>query len=191
MSGSGAKAVVIGASAGAVEALSTILPLLPASYALPIMIVVHVPANKGSVLADLFSTKCALTVCEAQDKQPIAAGTVYFAPADYHLLVEEDGMLSLSNEEPVHYSRPSIDVLFESAADAYGPHLIAVVLTGASQDGAKGLAAVAEAGGEIIVQDPRRAFARAMPEAALAERPDARILSLEQIADYLRGVGTS
>ena len=191
MSGLDAKAVVIGASAGAVEALSTILPLLPASYALPIMIVVHVPANKGSVLADLFSTKCALTVCEAQDKQPIAAGTVYFAPADYHLLVEEDGLLSLSNEEPVHYSRPSIDVLFESAADAYGPHLIAVVLTGASQDGAKGLAAVAEAGGEIIVQDPRRAFARAMPEAALAERPDARILSLEQIADYLRGVGTS
>ena len=191
MSGSGAKAVVIGASAGAVEALSTILPLLPANYELPVMIVVHVPANKGSVLADLFATKCALTVCEAQDKQPIAAGTVYFAPADYHLLVEEDGLLSLSNEEPVHYSRPSIDVLFESAADAYGPHLIAVVLTGASQDGAKGLAAVAEAGGEIIVQDPRRAFARAMPEAALAERPDARILSLEQIADYLRGVGTS
>jgi len=191
MSGSGAKAVVIGASAGAVEALSTILPLLPASYALPIMIVVHVPANKGSVLADLFATKCALTVCEAQDKQPIAAGTVYFAPADYHLLVEEDGLLSLSNEEPVHYSRPSIDVLFESAADAYGPHLIAVVLTGASQDGAKGLAAVAEAGGEAIVQDPRQALARAMPEAALAERPDARILSLEDIADYLRGAGKS
>jgi two-component system chemotaxis response regulator CheB len=191
MSGLDAKAVVIGASAGAVEALSAILPRLPANYALPIMIVVHVPANKGSVLADLFRSRCALDVREAQDKEPIAAGHVYFAPADYHLLVEEDGVLSLSNEEPVHYSRPSIDVLFESAADAYGENLIAVVLTGASQDGAKGLAAVAETGGEAIVQDPRQAFSRAMPEAALAERPDARVLTLSEIADYLRGVGQS
>jgi two-component system chemotaxis response regulator CheB len=184
-----AKAVVIGASAGAVEALSRILPALPANYGAPIMIVVHVPPNKGSVLADLFATKCAIAVREAEDKEPARPGTVYFAPADYHLLVEDDGCLSLSNDEPVHYSRPSIDVLFESAADAYGPHLIGVLLTGANQDGAKGLGAVARAGGEAIVQDPDEAFARAMPEAGLAMRPDARVLSLHDIASYLRGVG--
>ena len=155
------------------------------------MIVVHVPADKGSVLADLFKMKCAIAVREAEDKEQASPGTVYFAPADYHLLVEEDGRLSLSNEEPVHYSRPSIDVLFESAADAYGPHLIGVLLTGANHDGAKGLAAVARAGGEAIVQNPAEAFARAMPEAALAVRPDARVLSLQDIASYLRGVGKS
>jgi two-component system chemotaxis response regulator CheB len=181
--------VVIGASAGAVEALSAILPALPADYKLPILVVVHVPPDKSSVLADLFAMKCAIAVREGEDKEPITAGTVYFAPADYHLLVEAEGCLSLSNEAPVHFSRPSIDVLFESAADAYGPHLIGVVLTGANQDGAKGLSAVARAGGEAIVQDPSEAFARAMPEAALAECPGARALSIEHIADYLRGVG--
>jgi two-component system chemotaxis response regulator CheB len=189
MNDDSARAVVIGASAGAVEALSTILPALPADYELPVMIVVHVPPDKSSVLADLFQMKCAIAVREPEDKEPARAGTVYFAPADYHLLVEEDGRLSLSNEEPVHYSRPSIDVLFESAADAYGPHLIGVLLTGANQDGAKGLAAVAHAGGETIVQNPDEAFARAMPEAALAACPNARALSLEDIAGYLRGVG--
>jgi two-component system chemotaxis response regulator CheB len=188
MNEDGARAVVIGASAGAVEALSAILPALPADYAAPVMIVVHVPPDKGSVLADLFRMKCAITVREAEDKELASLATVYFAPADYHLLVEDDGRLSLSDDEPVHYSRPSIDVLFESAADAYGPHLIGVVLTGANQDGAKGLAAVARAGGEAIVQNPDEAFARAMPEAALALRPDARVLSLQDIASYLRGV---
>jgi two-component system chemotaxis response regulator CheB len=190
MNADNARAVVIGASAGAVEALSAILPALPANYALPVIVVVHVPHDKSSVLADLFQMKCAIAVREAEDKEPILPGTVYFAPAGYHVLVETDRYLALSNEAPVHFSRPSIDVLFESAADAYGQHLIAVVLTGANQDGAKGLAAVAQAGGEAIVQNPREAFARAMPEAALNERPDARVLSLEDIAGYLRGVGT-
>jgi two-component system chemotaxis response regulator CheB len=181
-----AEAVVIGASAGALEALSVILPSLPADYGLPVMIVVHVPPDGKSLLAELFQAKCKIRIREAEDKEPIRGGTAYFAPPDYHLLVETDKSLSLSDDEPVLYSRPSIDVLFESAADAFGPNLIAIVLTGANEDGAKGLKAVAEAGGTPIVQNPHGAYATAMPEAALAECPGARILSLEEIAVYLR-----
>ena len=191
MSGVMAKAVAIGASAGAVEALSAILPRLPARYALPILVVVHVPPDRKSVLAELFAAKCALKVSEAEDKEPVEAGTVYFAPPGYHLAVEVERTLSLSADEPVHFSRPSIDVLFETAADAYGPDLIAVLLTGANHDGAKGLRAVVEAGGEAIVQSPQQAYARAMPEAALAECPSAQVLTLDEIAQYLQNVPTS
>lgn len=188
MSGVKAEAVVIGASAGALEALSAILPALPAHYRLPVMIVVHVPPGKKSLLAELFQAKCHIKVHEAEDKEPIIGGTAYFAPPDYHLLVETEKILSLSNEEPVFYSRPSVDVLFESAADAYGPGLTAVVLTGANQDGSKGLKAVTAAGGTAIIQTPAGAYARAMPEAAIAECPDARILSLNEIALYLQNL---
>jgi two-component system, chemotaxis family, protein-glutamate methylesterase/glutaminase len=180
-----AEAVVIGASAGALEALSAVLPSLPAGYKLPIMIVVHVPQNKKSVLSELFREKCKLEVVEAEDKEPINGGTVYFAPPDYHLLVEKGRSLSLSNDETVHYSRPSIDVLFESAADAYGPGLIAIILTGANSDGAEGMKAVIDAGGRGIVQRSDDAFAAAMPEAAAALCPTAQILSLDEIASRL------
>jgi two-component system, chemotaxis family, protein-glutamate methylesterase/glutaminase len=183
-----AEAVVIGASAGALEALSAILPSLPADCGLPVIIVVHVPRDKKSVLAEIFQAKCSIEVREAEDKEPILGGTAYFAPPDYHLLVETDKSLSLSDDEPVFYSRPSIDVLFESAADAYGPGLIAIVLTGANRDGATGLKAVAEAGGTAIVQSPEGAYASAMPEAAIAECPAARVLSLKEIAVYLQEV---
>jgi two-component system chemotaxis response regulator CheB len=184
-----AEAVVIGASAGAFEALSVILPALPAAYRLPVMVVVHVPHDKRSILAELFRARCNIPVQEAEDKEPIRGGTIYFAPPDYHLLVEVDrSCLSLSSDEPVLYSRPAIDVLFETAADAYGPALIAVVLTGANQDGAAGLKAVADAGGITIVQEPVGAFASAMPEAAKAACPDARTMSLEAIAGFLREV---
>lgn len=182
------QAIVIGASAGALEALSVILPGLPASFPLPIMIVVHVPPDKTSILAELFRQKCRIDVREAEDKEPIKAGTIYFAPPDYHLQVEADHRLSLSNDEAVLFSRPSIDVLFESAADAYGAGLLAVVLTGANHDGAQGAKAISQAGGTIIVQDAAEAFAPAMPQAALAACPDARVLSLAAIADYLRKV---
>jgi two-component system, chemotaxis family, protein-glutamate methylesterase/glutaminase len=180
------EAVVIGASAGALEALSAILPLLPSDYGLPVMIVVHLPPDKKSVMAALFQAKCGIQVREAEDKEQIVSRTAYIAPPNYHLLVETDKSLSLSNDDPVHYSRPSIDVLFESAADAYGPSLIAIVLTGANQDGAGGLKAVAEAGGAAVVQNPRGAYASVMPEAAIAQCPGALVLSLPQIAAYLR-----
>lgn len=182
------QAIVIGASAGALDALSAILPALPESFRLPVIVVVHVPPDKRSVLAELFQAKCRLSVREAEDKEPIVGGTVYFAPPDYHLLIETDRYLSLSSDEPVLFSRPSIDVLFESAADAYGPALMAIVLTGANQDGAKGMRAVVEAGGTAIVQDPKGAFATAMPEAAIEMCPAASVLSLSAIAAYLQEV---
>ena len=124
---------------------------------------------------------------EAEDKEPIRGGVAYVAPPNYHLLVEPDLCLSLSSDEPVLYSRPSIDVLFESAADAYGNSVAAVVLTGANSDGARGLRAVADAGGLTLVQNPESAEARAMPEAALALCPTARTLNLVQLAATLQG----
>jgi two-component system, chemotaxis family, protein-glutamate methylesterase/glutaminase len=184
------QAVVIGASAGALEALTAILPSLPEHFPLPLMVVVHMPADKPSVLAELFQAKCRIQVREAEDKEPVSGGTAYFAPPDYHLLVEADRSLSLSNDEPVLHSRPSIDVLFESAADAYGPALIAIVLSGANHDGAAGLKAVSEAGGNTIVQNPKGAFATAMPEAAMAMCPSAQVLTPQKIAAYLQKVSS-
>lgn len=179
------EAIVIGASAGALETLSLLLPALPRGYPWPLMSVVHLPPDKNSVLAELLRAKCHVDVREAEDKEPICGGTVYFAPPDYHLLVEADRRLSLSSEEAVQYSRPSIDVLFESAADAYGAGLIGVILTGANSDGARGLKAVVDAGGTAIVQRPDQARASAMPQAALDACPDALVMSVDEIVAYL------
>jgi two-component system chemotaxis response regulator CheB len=188
MSGGKADAVVIGASAGAVEALSRILPALPADYPIPILVVVHIPPDRTDLLASLFAAKCAIAVKEAEDKEPIRPGMIYFGPSDYHLQVEADRSVSLSADEPVYYSRPSIDVLFESAADAYGAGLVGVILTGANEDGAQGLSAVEAAGGAALVEDPAEAFAATMPAAALAQCAAARPMSLDAIADLLVGL---
>lgn len=185
MSGDRPRAVVIGASAGAIQALTEILPALSAEFALPILVVVHVPADRENILAPLFEKKCRLAVREAEDKEPAEPGTVYFAPSGYHLLVESDGTLSLSSDEPVMHSRPAIDVLFESAADAFGPALVGVVLTGANADGAAGLKAIADAGGTAVVEDPAGAYADAMPLAALRLCPDARVIERGEIAEFL------
>jgi two-component system chemotaxis response regulator CheB len=185
------RAVAIGGSAGAVQALSRILPALPPGYPLPVLIVVHVPPDRGNALVPLFRAKCRVTVKEAEDKEPALAGVAYFAPSDYHLLVEGDGSLSLSSDEPVNHSRPSIDVLFESAADAFGPALAGIVLTGASHDGAQGLKAVADAGGVAIVEDPAGAHAPLMPAAALEACPSARPETLEAIASFLSKLGAA
>ena len=147
--------------------------------------VVHQPPDRESLLAGLLGERSQLPVREAEDKEPIEPGTVYLAPPDYHLLVEKDGHLSLSSEEPVHFSRPSIDVLFESAADAYGAGLVAAVLTGANSDGARGLRTVVDAGGTALVQRPDTAFASMMPAAALEACPSARTLTLQEIGEYL------
>lgn len=136
-------------------------------------------------MADLLRAKCRVDVREAEEKELIAGGTVYLAPPDYHLLVESDRRLALSSEEPVNYSRPAIDVLFETAADAFGAGLVGVILTGANGDGAQGLRAVMDAGGVGLVERPDTAYAQAMPEAALDACPNARALSLEEIAAYL------
>lgn len=180
------EAVVIGASAGAVEALSCIFPALPAEYPLPVLSVVHTPPDRRSAIAELFQAKCRVRVKEAEDKEPLCSGTIYFAPPNYHLLVESDRRLSLSSDEPVLFCRPSIDVLFESAADAFGPNLVGIVLTGANSDGARGLAAVCAAGGMGIVERPDLAQVPTMPLAAFEACKGAQAMTLETIAEYLR-----
>lgn len=185
------KAVVIGASAGGVQALSQILPALPARFPIPIFVVVHVPPRRDNALVQLLAAKCALQVKEAEDKEMATGGTVYFAPADYHLLVEAEGTLALSSEEPVNHSRPAIDLLFETAADAYGARLTGIVLTGANHDGAEGLKAVGAAGGIALVEKPVTAEVSTMPAAALAACPSARAMSFAQIVEHLRHWGAA
>jgi two-component system, chemotaxis family, protein-glutamate methylesterase/glutaminase len=180
------EAVVIGGSAGSVSVLGDLLPGLPADF-LPVLVVVHVPSSR-TPLADVFSRRCAVRVVEAEPGTPIERGSVYFAPADYHLLVEPTRRCALSIEAPVLFSRPSIDVLFESAAEAYGAGLVGVVLTGASSDGALGLRAVSDRRGRAFVQDPATAEARTMPEAAIAAVPSARVIPLSSMLDELRAL---
>jgi two-component system, chemotaxis family, protein-glutamate methylesterase/glutaminase len=183
-------AVAIGASAGGVEALAFLLPAVPAALRAAILIVLHLPRERASVLAEIFSSKCARPVREAVDKEPVEPGTVYFAPPDYHLLVDRAGpagaQLALSADDLVNFSRPSIDVLFESAADVYGQRLLGIILTGANHDGAAGLAAVHEAKGITVVQHPDTAQSSMMPMAAMKRSPVDYVLTLEQIAELLR-----
>jgi two-component system chemotaxis response regulator CheB len=185
------KAVVIGASAGGIDALSVILPLLSPEVQFAIVIVVHIPPDRNSMLVELFRGKCRLTVKEAEDKEPIEFGTVYFAPPDYHVLIEADHRLSLSSDERVQYSRPSIDVLFETAADAYEQNLLGIVLSGANSDGARGLRLVKDLGGQAIVQNPATAHSQEMPRSALAACPEAECLNLEEIGRYLQQISSA
>jgi two-component system chemotaxis response regulator CheB len=181
-------AVVIGASAGGVEALSEILPALPASLRPALLIVLHLPRERPSLLVEIFANRCALPVREADDKEPVEPGTVYFAPPDYHMLVEKSRQIALSTDEPVHYSRPSIDVLFESAADVYADRLLGIILTGANADGAAGLHAVHRAGGTTVVQRPDSAKVPLMVVSALQRNPADFVLSLPEIAGLLKGL---
>lgn len=189
------EAVVIGTSAGGVEALLSLLPKLPADFPAAILAVIHLPRGRDSLLPELFAARCRLPVKEAEDKEPVTPGTIYFAPPDYHLLVDwsrapaPGPSLALSVDEPVHFSRPSIDVLFESASVIYGPKLLGLVLTGANADGARGLQVLRKAGGTAWVQDPSAAYAWAMPRAALEAGPVDSVLSLEQMAARLRSLG--
>jgi two-component system chemotaxis response regulator CheB len=182
------SAVVFGASAGSIEALSLLLAALPAELPAAVIAVLHLPRDRPSLLVDIFAPMCALPVQEAQDKEHIKAGHVYFAPSDYHLLVDTGPSLALSIDEPVNFSRPSIDVLFESAADIYRERLLGIVLTGASQDGAAGLAAIHRLGGRTVVQDPASALVPLMPESARRRSPVDFVLPLEQIADLLQAL---
>jgi two-component system chemotaxis response regulator CheB len=182
-------AIVLGVSAGGVDALSYLLPLLPRTFRPALLIVLHIPAEWPSLLVDTFAPRCQLPVREAQDKEPVRPGTVYFAPPDYHLMVDTGPTLSLSVDDPVQYSRPSIDVLFESAAYIYGARLAAIILTGSNEDGARGLAAVRAAGGVTLVQAPETAHVAIMPAAALAQGPVDFVLPLAQIARLMGVMG--
>lgn len=177
--------VVIGGSAGSLDALLGILPRLPRDFPWPLAIVVHLHPRQDVGFVGLMDRRCRLRVKEAEDKEPLAPGNVYFAPANYHLLIEQDRTFSLSAEEKVKFSRPSIDVLFESAAEACRSGLIGVILTGASDDGAQGLLRVKEGGGLAIVQNPAVAEHAAMPRAAQeASNPD-HVLAVWEIAELL------
>ena len=173
--------VLVGASWGGLAALRTLISALPADFTLPVVCVQHRHRDSTSVLAPILQEYSRLNVCEVDDKAPIAGGNVYIAPADYHLLVER-GHFSLSVDEPVRYSRPSIDVAFESASDAYGSGVIGVVLTGANADGAHGLKRIVERGGLALVQEPATAESPPMPTAALRAVPEARSMTLADIA---------
>jgi two-component system, chemotaxis family, protein-glutamate methylesterase/glutaminase len=180
------EAVAIGASAGGVQALSVLLPALPASLEAAVFIVLHLPRDKPSVLAEIFQSKCRLPVYEAEDKLPVVQGNVYVAPANYHMLIDQGPQLALSADDPVHHSRPSIDVLFESAADVYRDRLLGIILTGANEDGASGLACIKDAGGTTVVQEPETAQAPQMVRSALALRPADFVLPLDKIAALLQ-----
>jgi two-component system chemotaxis response regulator CheB len=179
------EAVAIGASAGGVEALGILLRRLRRGFAASVLVVIHIPAGNGDLLQKVLAPGCALPVREAEDKESVAPGIVYLAAPGYHLLVEPDRTLALSVDTPVHYARPSIDVLFESAAYAYRQRLLAIVLSGANADGSRGLACVRALGGLAWVQDPATALAATMPESAILAAGADRILSLEAIADAL------
>jgi two-component system, chemotaxis family, protein-glutamate methylesterase/glutaminase len=167
------SAAVVGASAGGISALDKLLPMLPASTPFPVTCVLHLPPYSRSLVSEIFSAKCKLIVKEAESTERLRPGHVYFAPPGYHLSIEADQSFSLSLDHPVSFSRPAIDVLFESAARAYGANLLGILLTGANSDGAAGLQHIKARGGFTIVQDPASAEFPTMPGAALARfRPD-------------------
>jgi len=175
--------VVIGTSLGGLKALQVVLPGLPAGFPLPLVVVQHRGKDPDDGLSRLLAGQCALPVAEPLDKEPLLPGRIYIAPAEYHLLVEV-GHLALSTEAPVNHARPSVDVLFESAAESYGAATLAVVLTGASHDGAAGAARIKMRNGLVVAQDPASAESRIMPEAAIASS-GAQVMSLAQIAAFL------
>jgi len=179
------EAVVIGASAGGIDALLTLLPPLPRGYRLPLVCILHMPADRESRLPELFAQRLNLPAREAVDKEAVEPGTVYFAGPGYHLSIERDRTFSLSQEAPVHFARPSIDVLMESAADAYGPGLAGILLTGANHDGADGMAHVRQCGGLTVVQDPAEAQSATMPAQAIRRAAPHLVLPLARIAALL------
>jgi two-component system chemotaxis response regulator CheB len=181
--------VAIGASAGGVGAIGTLLEALPRDFPAAIAVVLHIPPDRNSLLPGLFAPRCALPVKEVEDKESITPGVVYLAAPDYHMLVEPDRSFALSQDEAVHFSRPSIDLLLESAAAAYRERLLGIVLTGGSPDGAAGLKCVREAHGRAWVQDPDNADARTMPASAIAHAGADRIMTMESLACALAHLG--
>jgi two-component system chemotaxis response regulator CheB len=176
---------VLGTSLGGLRALETVLSSLPQKLTFAIAIVQHRHCFSDGALVSYLQQQTTLPILETTDKETITAGQIYLAPADYHLLVENIGQFALSTDAPVCHARPAIDVLFESAADVYGQRAVGVILTGASHDGARGLAKIHAAGGLAVIQDPKTAESGVMPEAAIAAVPNARILSLAEIASLL------
>jgi two-component system chemotaxis response regulator CheB len=181
--------IAIGASWGGMRALASVLEPLPEDFDIPVVVAQHRSPGGEDLLEQVLARGCKLAVVPAHDKDPLRPGRVYVAPPDYHLLVEP-GHLSLNTDDYVQFARPSIDVLFESAAGAYGERVVGVLLTGANQDGADGLAKIVAAGGFTVVQDPATAARGEMPAAAITRGAARRVLELDRIGPFLAGLGS-
>ncbi|MBW1811739.1 MAG: chemotaxis protein CheB [Deltaproteobacteria bacterium] len=184
------KAVVVGVSAGGLTTLTELFSLLPGNFSLPMLVVQHLHPEQVESMSDTLARSCALTVKDAVDKEEVRPGCVYFAPPNYHLLVERGGSLALSMDDKVNWARPSIDVLFESAVYAWAPALVGVILTGANNDGAQGLRQIKEHGGLTIAQDPKTAEYPEMPLAAIDTGAVDMVLTIEKIGELLKEFGT-
>ena len=179
------EAIVMGVSAGGLAALTAILPHLSDKIGLPVLIVQHISPDSDDFLATHFNRICSLSVKEAEDKETLVNGTIYFAPANYHLMVEQDKTIALSTAEPVQYSRPAIDILFETAADAYMDKLIGIILTGSNCDGTNGILRIKQLKGLAIAQSPESSEVDIMPLSAINQAKIDKILDLNEIAPYI------
>jgi len=177
------EAIVVGVSSGGLNAMKIMFSLLPKDFSIPIIVVQHTGPRSGNQWIELLNAKSSLLIKEADEKEKIENGKVYIAPANYHLLIERNKTFSLTVDERINFARPSIDVLFESAAEAYKDKLIGVILTGANNDGAKGIKRIKEYGGLAIVQDPQTADSAYMPSSAIATIKPDYILALEDITE--------
>ncbi len=182
------EAIAIGASAGGLNAFKAILPLLKEAFPLPILIVQHISPQSDNYMTVHLDKLCKIRVKEAEEKEKIKPGYAYFSPPNFHMLIEEDRSISFSVENKVNYARPSIDVMFETAAYAYTNRLIGIILTGANNDGATGLKRIQDLGGLTIAQDPEDAEVQTMPASALKIMKPDKILKLNQIAGYLNNL---
>ncbi len=182
------EAVVIGGSAGSMEVLMALMPLLPDDLFLPIIITVHLSRGDEGQLPGILASKTSLKVKEAEDKEQIRPGVLYVSPADYHLLVEMDGTFSLSVDSKVNYARPSIDVIFQSAAYTWGEQLVGIILTGANFDGAEGIRGIEKYGGYTIAQDPSSAVYPVMPKAAIDTGAVKQVLNVRDIGLFIQKI---
>lgn len=183
------EAVTIGASAGGLHVLSDILKALPVDFAVPVIVIQHRSKDERMLLEEILQSKCSIRIKQANEKEEIAKGAVYFAPADYHLLIEKDRSFSLSHDAPVNFSRPSIDVAFETASEAYESKLVGIILTGASKDGAAGIESIRKHGGITIALDPATAEYPLMPQAAINTGSIQHIFEQEELINFLLDIG--
>jgi two-component system chemotaxis response regulator CheB len=183
--------VIIGGSSGSLDAILKILPKLSLDFVIPVIIVMHRNIASDTVLEEVLASRTHLKVIQAQEKEEISKGYIYVAPPDYHLLIEKNHTLSLDYSEKINYSRPSIDVSFESAADIYREKLACIILSGANGDGAKGIVYANSTGSKIIIQDPAEAIVPFMPEQAIEHTSLNNVLSIKEIISFLNSLNIS
>jgi two-component system chemotaxis response regulator CheB len=186
--GESIEMIVMGVSAGGLHVMTKLLEDLPPAFPVPIVVVQHRSKDQRTLLEEVLQAKCQIKIRQANEKERPKAGSVYFAPADYHLLLEEDGCFSLSCDQAVNYSRPSIDILFETAADTFGSNVLAILLTGANSDGAKGMLKVKQKGGMTIAQRPASAEFSTMPQAAITANAAKQVKDINEIKLLLLGL---